>query len=159
MLVAANDPLSYLHPSSAMGLVYPPPHLPIPSLHSIPHPSQSSSHMPSTSLGGGKMYQCDTCGKAYKHPNCLSKHKWEHTEHWKEASKFSLSKHQQVQMLEAASILMGLTSTSNTPDMVPNEDEKSVMITNEVKSELNEEDGKGYYQEDEDDGMLMQMDV
>ncbi|KAI9007198.1 hypothetical protein BC832DRAFT_434271 [Gaertneriomyces semiglobifer] len=54
-----------------------------------------------------KTYKCETCGKVYKHPNCLLKHKWEHTEHWKEAAKFSLSKHQQVQLLEAASILVG----------------------------------------------------
>ncbi|TPX66612.1 hypothetical protein SpCBS45565_g04380 [Spizellomyces sp. 'palustris'] len=71
--------------------------------------STGSTTFPSTtsSNGGGKSYQCETCGKVYKHPNCLLKHKWEHTEHWKEAAKFSLSKHQQVQLLEAASILVG----------------------------------------------------
>ncbi|KAJ3043658.1 hypothetical protein HDV00_004431 [Rhizophlyctis rosea] len=76
---------------------------------SFPH-SQSPPSLGSLDVstpGGGKTYQCETCGKIYKHPNCLSKHRWEHTEHWKEAAKFSLSKHQQVQLLEAASILVG----------------------------------------------------
>lgn len=38
--------------------------------------------------------------KIYRHPNCLNKHRWEHTRQWREASKFVLSKHQQVQLLE-----------------------------------------------------------
>jgi hypothetical protein len=55
-------------------------------------------------------FQCPTCGKRYKHPNCLSKHKWEHHDGWKTTSKLAISKHQQVQLLEAASILVGLGS-------------------------------------------------
>ncbi|KAJ3277811.1 hypothetical protein HK104_002949 [Borealophlyctis nickersoniae] len=73
------------------------------------HDTGSSSSSGGTSAPTSsplKTYKCETCGKVYKHPNCLSKHKWEHTEHWKEAAKFSLSKHQQVQLLEAASILV-----------------------------------------------------
>lgn len=38
--------------------------------------------------------------KVYRHPSCLIKHRWEHTPHWREASKLMLSKHQQVQLLE-----------------------------------------------------------
>ena len=38
--------------------------------------------------------------QVYRHPNCLNKHRWEHTRQWREASKFVLSKHQQVQLLE-----------------------------------------------------------
>ncbi|KAG1145071.1 hypothetical protein G6F38_005906 [Rhizopus arrhizus] len=53
-------------------------------------------------------YRCTDCGKVYKHPNCLSKHQWEHSEQWEYTSKFLLTKHQQVQMLEAANILMNL---------------------------------------------------
>lgn len=41
-----------------------------------------------------------TFQQVYRHPNCLVKHRWEHSPHWREASKFLLSKHQQVQMLE-----------------------------------------------------------
>jgi hypothetical protein len=40
------------------------------------------------------------CKQVYRHPSCLIKHRWEHTPHWREASKFVLSKHQQVQLLE-----------------------------------------------------------
>jgi len=43
--------------------------------------------------------------QVYRHPQCLVKHRWEHTEYWADASKLMLSKHQQVQMLEAAAIL------------------------------------------------------
>lgn len=38
--------------------------------------------------------------QVYRHPSCLIKHRWEHTPQWREASKFVLSKHQQVQLLE-----------------------------------------------------------
>ena len=55
----------------------------------------------------GKFYECQVCGKQYKHPSCLVKHRWEHTDAWKETQKLSISKHQQVQMLEAASVLVG----------------------------------------------------
>lgn len=53
----------------------------------------------------------------YRHPSCLIKHRWEHTPHWREASKFVLSKHQQVQLLEAAAILSHLSpASSSLPD-------------------------------------------
>lgn len=65
----------------------------------------------------GVDYKCESCAKVclsalprlrgadplykiYRHPNCLNKHRWEHTRQWREASKFVLSKHQQVQLLE-----------------------------------------------------------
>ncbi|KAG8949798.1 hypothetical protein FRC03_000264 [Tulasnella sp. 419] len=57
----------------------------------------------------GTIYRCESCSKVYRHPNCLLKHRWEHSPHWREASKFLLSKHQQVQLLEAAAILSHLT--------------------------------------------------
>lgn len=34
--------------------------------------------------------------------------------YWKEASKFLMSKHQQVQLLEAAAILVGMESTASS---------------------------------------------
>lgn len=40
--------------------------------------------------------------QVYRHPSCLIKHRWEHSPHWREASKFLLSKHQQVQLLEVS---------------------------------------------------------
>ncbi|KAG9119482.1 hypothetical protein FRC07_005473 [Ceratobasidium sp. 392] len=70
------------------------------------------------SNGGGKakkgtIFKCETCSKVYRHPNCLVKHRWEHSPHWREASKFLLSKHQQVQMLEAAAILSHISPMKN----------------------------------------------
>lgn len=54
------------------------------------------------------LHKCEACSKVYRHPSCLVKHRWEHTVYWKEASKFLMSKHQQVQLLEAAAILVGM---------------------------------------------------
>ncbi|EGG05793.1 uncharacterized protein MELLADRAFT_116722 [Melampsora larici-populina 98AG31] len=51
------------------------------------------------------LFKCEKCPKVYRHPQCLVKHRWEHTSYWADASKLMLSKHQQVQMLEAAAIL------------------------------------------------------
>ncbi|OZJ05039.1 hypothetical protein BZG36_02135 [Bifiguratus adelaidae] len=65
---------------------------------------------------GGKMpkyrasYSCDVCGKQYKHRNCLVKHNWEHHECWETCLRFNLSKHQQVQMMEAAQILVEISA-------------------------------------------------
>ncbi|PWY97903.1 hypothetical protein BCV70DRAFT_213272 [Testicularia cyperi] len=55
-----------------------------------------------------QLHRCESCAKVYRHPSCLIKHRWEHTVYWKEASKFLMSKHQQVQLLEAAAILVGM---------------------------------------------------
>lgn len=51
---------------------------------------------------------CDTCGKGYKHISLLAKHLWEHTPEWNMTRKLLMLKHQQVQLLEAASILVGM---------------------------------------------------
>lgn len=55
---------------------------------------------------------CEACGKGYKHISSLAKHLWEHTPEWNMTRKLLLSKHQQVQLLEAASILVNM----NGPD-------------------------------------------
>jgi len=55
---------------------------------------------------------CEFCGKMYKHRNCLSKHQWEHHEHWETTKRLCVSKHQQVQLLEAATVLVNITSDS-----------------------------------------------
>ncbi|KIY62869.1 hypothetical protein CYLTODRAFT_426591 [Cylindrobasidium torrendii FP15055 ss-10] len=65
----------------------------------------------------GVDHKCESCSKVYRHPSCLIKHRWEHTPHWRESSKYVLSKHQQVQLLEAAAILSHLSpSTTSLPE-------------------------------------------
>ncbi|KAI1439802.1 hypothetical protein F5Y02DRAFT_411963 [Annulohypoxylon stygium] len=60
--------------------------------------------------------RCDKCGKGYKHSSCLTKHLWEHTPEWSLTSKLLISKHQQVQLLEAASVLVAMnTDDATTP--------------------------------------------
>ncbi|KAL2074778.1 hypothetical protein VTL71DRAFT_8557, partial [Oculimacula yallundae] len=59
--------------------------------------------------------KCEKCGKGYKHSSCLSKHLWEHTPEWSLTSKLLISKHQQVQLLEAASVLLAMNQDGTTP--------------------------------------------
>ncbi|KAG8978213.1 hypothetical protein FRB90_008553, partial [Tulasnella sp. 427] len=70
---------------------------------------EDSAPNPGSGRKKGVIYRCETCSKVYRHPNCLLKHRWEHSPAWREASKFLLSKHQQVQLLEAAAILSHIT--------------------------------------------------
>ncbi|TLD23253.1 hypothetical protein PspLS_07295 [Pyricularia sp. CBS 133598] len=58
--------------------------------------------------------RCDKCGKGYKHSSCLTKHLWEHTPEWSYTSKLLISKHQQVQLLEAASVLVTMNNVPET---------------------------------------------
>ncbi|CED83090.1 Zinc finger, C2H2 [Phaffia rhodozyma] len=60
------------------------------------------------------VFRCESCNKIYRHPSCLVKHRWQHSPHWNESSKLLLSKHQQVQVLEAATILVHLHPNSGT---------------------------------------------
>ncbi|KAK5136351.1 hypothetical protein LTR08_003477 [Meristemomyces frigidus] len=64
--------------------------------------------------------KCEHCGKGYKHGSCLTKHLWEHTPQWQVTSKLLISKHQQVQLLEAASVLVAMNA-----DAVPTNDSDS----------------------------------
>ncbi|KAI3405888.2 hypothetical protein KGF56_001496 [Candida oxycetoniae] len=57
--------------------------------------------------------RCEACGKGYKHISSLAKHLWEHTPEWNVTKKLLISKHQQVQLLEAASILVGMNEHGN----------------------------------------------
>lgn len=71
-------------------------------------------------------HQCTICGKMYKHKNCLTKHAWEHHESWAMTKRWCQTKHQQVQMLEAAQVLTELmllsgatvTTTSTSGGMI-----------------------------------------
>lgn len=64
--------------------------------------------------------KCAKCGKGYKHSSCLTKHLWEHTPHWSLTSTYLISKHQQVQLLEAASALYQMKGGSRSPlDITP----------------------------------------
>ncbi|KAG6033977.1 hypothetical protein E4U41_006730 [Claviceps citrina] len=58
--------------------------------------------------------RCEKCGKSYKHGSCLTKHLWEHTPEWLLTSKLLISKHQQVQLLEAASVLVAMNGKEST---------------------------------------------
>ncbi|KAI5853394.1 hypothetical protein BZA05DRAFT_27696 [Tricharina praecox] len=62
-------------------------------------------------MRSGSELKCEKCGKGYKHSSCLTKHLWEHTPEWSYTSKLLISKHQQVQLLEAASILVSMNPT------------------------------------------------
>ena len=70
-----------------------------------------SSSSPPSSLkrvkihSASSLHQCEVCGKVYKHRNCLSKHRWEHHDAWEHTKKVCQTKHQQVQLLEAAQVL------------------------------------------------------
>ncbi|KAL7909646.1 hypothetical protein GGI35DRAFT_390563 [Trichoderma velutinum] len=63
--------------------------------------------------------RCETCGKGYKHSSCLTKHLWEHTPEWSFTSKLLISKHQQVQLLEAASVLVAMNGNPKERSVTP----------------------------------------
>ncbi|TFY56563.1 hypothetical protein EVG20_g8878 [Dentipellis fragilis] len=69
----------------------------------------------------GTIFTCESCSKVYRHPSCLIKHRWEHSPHWREASKFLLSKHQQVQLMEAAAILSHMSPTATGGTSLPDD--------------------------------------
>lgn len=63
-----------------------------------------------------ELLRCEACGKAYKHISSLAKHLWEHTPEWRMTKKLLISKHQQVQLLEAASILVNMHEPGTSVD-------------------------------------------
>ncbi|KAI9255810.1 hypothetical protein BDA99DRAFT_562311 [Phascolomyces articulosus] len=98
----------------------------------------------SSTLNGRKaLHRCDDCGKVYKHPNCLSKHRWEHSEQWELTSKLLLTKHQQVQMLEAAAILVSLDSSRQGQGQWPSVENGYLEEEDEGGEEENENEMDG----------------
>ncbi|SAM02853.1 hypothetical protein [Absidia glauca] len=109
-----------------------------------PYPRRSSiQDSPSAAAAGGLTirhrrpsrkdlsYRCDDCGKVYKHPSCLTKHRWEHSEEWELTSKLPLTKHQQVQMLEAAAILVGMDHRHQ-----PSDDDESIHVDDDDDDDI-----------------------
>ncbi|KIJ64002.1 hypothetical protein HYDPIDRAFT_175740 [Hydnomerulius pinastri MD-312] len=106
ILAPANSTIGTLEPSSMDDKEFP---------NSLPTATGVLSAGASITKSGkkrGTIFTCESCSKVYRHPSCLIKHRWEHTPQWREASKFVLSKHQQVQLLEAAAILSHLSPSS-----------------------------------------------
>ncbi|OBZ85338.1 hypothetical protein A0J61_06611 [Choanephora cucurbitarum] len=91
-------------------------------------------------------YRCNDCGKSYKHPNCLQKHRWEHSEEWEITRKLPLTKHQQVQMLEAAAILAGINKNYR-----PKDEEEDVQIDDDDDNKEDSEDEESIVIDDEEE--------
>ncbi|ORX98738.1 hypothetical protein K493DRAFT_406482 [Basidiobolus meristosporus CBS 931.73] len=72
--------------------------------------NKSELRLQNNSTNFRTIHTCSVCGKKYKHKNCLYKHFWEHHESWETCLKFNLTKHQQVQMMEAAQILVDMVA-------------------------------------------------
>ncbi|KAJ2778960.1 hypothetical protein H4R18_004294 [Coemansia javaensis] len=75
---------------------------------SSPEPGSQSPDGRSSTSPGRSPCLCSVCGKRYKHRSCLHKHLWEHHDAWEECLKYNLTKHQQVQMMEAAQVLVDM---------------------------------------------------
>ena len=57
------------------------------------------------------IYLMKSLGKRYKNQICLQKHAWEHHQSWLYAKRLMLNKHQSVQIMEAAHILMNIVNS------------------------------------------------
>ncbi|KKK18843.1 hypothetical protein ARAM_007627 [Aspergillus rambellii] len=105
--------------------------------------------------------RCDRCGKGYKHGSCLSKHMWEHNPAWAITSKLLISKHQQVQLLEAASVLVNM-NLDDLPSDSPEAESETSSASPDASSELR--DGLSSAEttpppmddDDDDDDMLIE---
>lgn len=100
--------------------------------------------------------KCQECGKGYKHISSLAKHLWEHTPEWNMTSKLLISKHQQVQLLEAASILVSMNEEDEdeTPDKAfeaanANGAKQPLQPNNTRKNASNSTNGPGSFQQTE----------
>ncbi|GAN08519.1 hypothetical protein MAM1_0209d08033 [Mucor ambiguus] len=101
-------------------------------------------------------HRCDECGKLYKHLKSLFKHQWEHSEYWETSSKLSLTKHQKVQMLEAASILTGMKKQTILEQQQPQPDSEDDEEDDDDHFEQQQTAfGEGDDQDDEEEISLM----
>lgn len=118
-----------------------------------PPPQQQQQLQPSKRIKlTGSALQCEICGKVYKHRNCLSKHMWEHHESWEHTKKSCQTKHQQVQLLEAAQVLSEIVSGVVKGNDRRNSNKNNSYSRNSDESELDEnEEGD----EDDDDGEIV----
>lgn len=85
-------------------------------------------------------YRCNDCGKSYKHPNCLQKHRWEHSEEWQLTKKLPLTKHQQVQMLEAAAILVGMDRIRSDIKKDEEDEDEDIVVEEDEEDEVDLDD-------------------
>lgn len=109
-----------------------------------PYNSHSPTSMMSKRLklySSADIHQCEVCGKNYKHRNCLSKHRWEHHESWEHTKKVCQTKHQQVQLLEAAQVLAEIV-LGVQPDIKHEERDNSFSDDSNADSN-DDEDGDG----------------
>jgi hypothetical protein len=107
------------------------------------------------------LHQCESCGKTYKHRNCLSKHLWEHHDAWEHTRRVCQTKHQQVQLLEAAQVLaeirLGLIGKERRLLMMQQQQSGRRVIVNansgtdKTGEELQTEDGEAILVEEEMD--------
>lgn len=88
--------------------------------------------------------RCDQCGKGYKHSSCLTKHMWEHDPAWAYTSKLLISKHQQVQLLEAATVLVNMNldppATADAPEVESDNSSASPAASSELRDGLSSTD-------------------
>ncbi|KAJ7067857.1 hypothetical protein C8F01DRAFT_1078562 [Mycena amicta] len=131
---AATRPISVGSPIASMAAMSLSSTSPPPTSVSIAAsaPSKGSTPIPIAPNGPGRKkrgvdHKCETCSKIYRHPSCLIKHRWEHTSHWRTLASLPtggggvLSKHAQVQLLEAAAILSHLSPDSDTGTSLPDD--------------------------------------
>ncbi|KAG0253785.1 hypothetical protein BGZ95_006211 [Linnemannia exigua] len=100
MVPAVQEPLARATPAPAP--------VPTPAPAPITASAPTSAAPTAAEEEASDASKCLDCGKVYKHAASLQKHRWEHSAYWKPAAKFLLSKHQQVQLMEAAAILLGM---------------------------------------------------
>lgn len=96
--------------------------------------ASDGTHLSKKDKAASGELKCEHCGKAYKHGSCLTKHLWEHTPEWQYTSKLLISKHQQVQLLEAASVLVAMNQDG------PNDSDNSSSPAASGSSDMRDED-------------------
>lgn len=103
-----------------------------------------SSKKPRLTSSNSSGLQCGVCGKSYKHRNCLSKHMWEHHDSWEHTKKVCQTKHQQVQLLEAAQVLSEIISgVPHASQEFSESDNNNDNDNNSIRSSSDDEEDDG----------------